>query len=108
MGVEARLQIRNFFRFHPGVPGGRLVKFFVVDTHWEGVDLDHPLFQVHLVEGHFKAQQPAYGTQKVPFIIVGVEADQVGTQQAAQYLVPPGQGTEYFIGREGDMKEKPD
>ena len=108
MVVQASFQVR----FLTG--GGRLsqqcrlVEFLVVDPHGEGIHLHHPAFEVDLVEADLVAQQPPYRAQKMAFVVVGVEADQVGPEQAPEHLVPPGQGAEDFVGREGDVEEKAD
>jgi hypothetical protein len=72
---------------------GQLRELLHVDRDRRRGGADHPaVAQVQLVAAHPGAvldEQPAAGADEVPAVAVGVEADDVGAEQAAQQLLAP-------------------
>jgi hypothetical protein len=83
----------------------------VVDAHGEGADPDGATVVAHhaqLAAQGRGAQQARRGVKEVMGVVLRVEADQVGPQQALEDLAAPGQLAEDLEGGERDVQEKAD
>src|SRR5690554_615172 len=87
---------------------GRLGKLIVINAHRKGIRQKNPVVDMNLIEIDLITKKTAHTAQKVSLVIVGMEAYQIGTQQALQQLLTPGQNAKDLIRRKRDVQKVAD
>ena len=98
-----RLHRRLHFRRARGVAIAR-----VVDAERERVHLHHASVHRQRAARVLDARHASAAGQEMAHVVVGMEADEVGSQHAADDLVAPRQRAERLVVGEGDVQEEPD
>lgn len=86
-------------------PVGELVH---VDTDGEGPHVNEPALVLYPVGQRVHVENPLHGGEEMSCVVVGVEPDQVTTQDPLQDLLPDGQDSVDFTGWERRVQEPPD
>ena len=79
-----------------------------VDPHRESVDSHQTIIQKDLSRIRLVSQDPKDAADEVLHVVVRVEADQIGSQQSLQDLLPPSAGKEtkdLVVGKRDVKKE---